>query len=641
MTGPIDEVNVIFNWINANKVAQNVNVLFKDFYKHWCSIPVNLRPSKFKAYTSHGMRHQAIEDMTDDDKVSFGAAATRAGLMLQSFNNLFNYISGSKKKDLSCARSLAGWRDANFGGKCPTLECLDVVDLVLFHTFTSYLFQNCVTIFPHKSEMSTCLSLILVMSFNDIYDDVKYNCLDGSKHVLLLTLLRALEAISPGVDSLSKLRMWSTLVKGDFRRQNGWFIKSSQLQEGDVVEAVPLRTDVELIKAELHDMNTKFNATASRIHDMEMVLRELAESVKSLTGLLVGKHVVSKETSVEESTPYEDVDVVVDKLKVNTLYSQACLEDFSTVSRPEPISFNNSITWTSHAAGIEIANVFVRWYDDQPFMLRKKNSDKYVNHGQLTMFARCIEYMKLFCDSDVIIEERPSQIVLDKSWNVQYDSWKLKLTRLSRSLQIRVMDFFLQLNSRSRKTALVRGCTDSLMAVSSLEFNKRLKMPVVTDRIMPSDSPFLLNFRDTILKGEDLFPQLVHRSSNAKIPNQLKKQLKINDKFSILSNFKRVLSDGETSITKKNKVLCTTNLLQRLEHHGLRNIGNSCYINVWMQTIYHCNVLRNMFLTSEPVSTSNPDLHEAMSDLFQLMDGGEGKICYNFVNLFTLYREER
>jgi len=147
MTGPIDEVNVIFNWINANKVAQNVNVLFKDFYKHWCSIPVNLRPSK-----------------------------SRAGLMLQSFNNLFNYISGSKKKDLSCARSLAGWRDANFGGKCPTLECLDVVDLVLFHTFTSYLFQNCVTIFPHKSEMSTCLSLILVMSFNDIYDDVKYNC---------------------------------------------------------------------------------------------------------------------------------------------------------------------------------------------------------------------------------------------------------------------------------------------------------------------------------------------------------------------------------------------------------------------------------------------------------------------------------
>ena len=98
------------------------------------------------------------------------------------------------------------------------------------------------------------------------------------------------------------------------------------------------------------------------------------------------------------------------------------------------------------------------------------------------------------------------------------------------------------------------------MAVSSLEFNKRLKMPVVTDRIMPSDSPFLLNFRDTILKGEDLFPQLVHRSSNAKIPNQLKKQLKINDKFSLLSNFKRVLSDGETSITKKNKVLCTTNL---------------------------------------------------------------------------------
>jgi hypothetical protein len=60
-----------------------------------------------------------------------------------------------------------------------------------------------------------------------------------------------------------------------------------------LMKAVPLRTDVELIKAELHDMNTKFNATASRIHNMEMVLREVTESVKSLTGLLVGKHVVS------------------------------------------------------------------------------------------------------------------------------------------------------------------------------------------------------------------------------------------------------------------------------------------------------------------------------------------------------------
>jgi len=51
--------------------------------------------------------------------------------------------------------------------------------------------------------MSTCLSLILEMSFNDIYDDVKSNCLDGSKHELLPTLLRALETISPSVDSLT------------------------------------------------------------------------------------------------------------------------------------------------------------------------------------------------------------------------------------------------------------------------------------------------------------------------------------------------------------------------------------------------------------------------------------------------------
>jgi uncharacterized UBP type Zn finger protein len=133
---------------------------------------------------------------------------------------------------------------------------------------------------------------------------------------------------------------------------------------------------------------------------------------------------------------------------------------------------------------------------------------------------------------------------------------------------------------------------------------------------MPSDSPFLLNFRDCIFRGENLFPQLVDKVGKSKGFERVQ----INENSSLANILKRLSrSEDRPIFVKKTKTLVQCN------HPGLRNIGNSCYINVWIQTIFYCPMLKKIFSTGEPVSTTKPTLHNAMRDLFDLMTVGDGK----------------
>jgi hypothetical protein len=121
----------------------------------------------------YGLRHQAVEDMTDNENISFAAAASRAGLLLESFNNLFRYINGSKEKDMRCARSLAGWPDVTRGGKCPGIDCMSFEDQRLFKCFVTHLFRNAPTSIK-KDGADECIGIILVKSFEEIYKNSKY-----------------------------------------------------------------------------------------------------------------------------------------------------------------------------------------------------------------------------------------------------------------------------------------------------------------------------------------------------------------------------------------------------------------------------------------------------------------------------------
>jgi len=57
------------------------------------------------------------------------------------------------RSDLSCARPLAGWRDANFGGNVRVWYVL-MSRMFMLNTFTS--FQNCVNIFINLKCPRAC-----------------------------------------------------------------------------------------------------------------------------------------------------------------------------------------------------------------------------------------------------------------------------------------------------------------------------------------------------------------------------------------------------------------------------------------------------------------------------------------------------
>jgi len=61
------------------------------------------------------------------------------------------------------------------------------------------------------------------------------------------------------------------------------------------------------------------------------------------------------------------------------------------------------------------------------------------------------------------------------------------------------------------------------------------------------------------------------------------------------------------------------------DNFGLQNLGNSCYINVWLQVLFHCPQLRKLFLLDEEeIQTKKPMLHSKLRDLFLMMESSEG-----------------
>jgi len=90
----------------------------------------NTRPN-FRAFTSHALRHGAIDDVSNDPQIPFATAAQRTGLMLQSFSNIFKYLSGGFKNDAKCARRYIDWYDVNCGGICPGIYYSPLTYLII------------------------------------------------------------------------------------------------------------------------------------------------------------------------------------------------------------------------------------------------------------------------------------------------------------------------------------------------------------------------------------------------------------------------------------------------------------------------------------------------------------------------------
>ena len=65
MSKPSDSAS-IFEYVPENRVVNYVNSLLSDMFDVWKQLPSQNRLEVFGLFTSHGIRHQAIEDLTDN-----------------------------------------------------------------------------------------------------------------------------------------------------------------------------------------------------------------------------------------------------------------------------------------------------------------------------------------------------------------------------------------------------------------------------------------------------------------------------------------------------------------------------------------------------------------------------------------------
>jgi hypothetical protein len=61
----VQDAGFLFDYISAGEVSGHVNALFKKLFDVWNEREQGRRLKKFKAFTTHGIRNQAIEDLTD------------------------------------------------------------------------------------------------------------------------------------------------------------------------------------------------------------------------------------------------------------------------------------------------------------------------------------------------------------------------------------------------------------------------------------------------------------------------------------------------------------------------------------------------------------------------------------------------
>ena len=127
---PYHSSDRLFTSVTNGQEAKHVNSLFKILFEYWLQMDTGTRPN-FRAFTSHALRHGAIDDVSNDPQIPFATAAQRTGLMLQSFSNVFKYLSGGFKNDAKCARRYSDWYDVNCGGICPGIYYSPLTYLII------------------------------------------------------------------------------------------------------------------------------------------------------------------------------------------------------------------------------------------------------------------------------------------------------------------------------------------------------------------------------------------------------------------------------------------------------------------------------------------------------------------------------
>jgi len=141
----------------------------------------------------------------------------RGGWTLDGLQTIFNYLCGTTKTDSKVGRALSGWRSANEGAACPSIDCIPEVERELFRTYTASLLGSCSSL--HIS-VRNCLMCVLLLHWSEVVERYPQH-----------NLVQRMSSVS-GVQR-SQIDNWAQAVRGWFRTQNAPFLPLGELDDDD------------------------------------------------------------------------------------------------------------------------------------------------------------------------------------------------------------------------------------------------------------------------------------------------------------------------------------------------------------------------------------------------------------------------
>jgi len=420
LSSPVQDAGLPFEYISAGEVSGHVNTLFKKLFAIWSEREQGRRVKKFKQFTTHGIRNQAIEDLTDVSAVPVIATACRSGHLKQAAHSCraLGYVHGSDVKDITTARVLTNW-DARRGGRCPTVACIPSDDREMFDKFVYDLFQYAPPCMKLDTDLMHSLALVLIMHFDDPwkYEDVK-DC-----HILIIVLDKALSRVSLGVCGSEKLHSWKELALREFRMRNSGIVDEDE--------------EVQFVTWE------KFRHFALNLQDsIDSLKDDILSGQKKLENLL--SSVASTMTNSRQCVS-QTVGDALTRSETFVGPTQTTISSFISQSTPFNHSSNEEevVKWISgKMEGVTLKDVFYKWYAYKIYSLEPpvdKVKTTYSWNSKAREMGQVVGIMKLFCSKGVIINEVPGN-----EDRLAYDSWMKYMSDLSSYLTTQVLEFYVK-----------------------------------------------------------------------------------------------------------------------------------------------------------------------------------------------------
>jgi hypothetical protein len=356
--------------------------------------------------------------LEDDFQMKTSWIENRAGLESRKIKTSANYIRGTAKSDLYCARLLAGWETPHTGGKCPLLNSLPEQHRPAFKTFAERLFLL------HIDYVHTDVIEILTVSQVMWYG--KYNA-----HPYFMRFLK--------YETHETLLVWSKFLHQTFQAVNAVSIPM-QLEDDDALPTVfSTLSAVKESMVALKEQQSRLEQQQVREEQRSDTIASVLATVKENQEAMMQKQnavlelLLSARKRVRDSGATEDGSITMHKKCSRLIQSQIATSNAQVsplhkeqTSLPEITSFQDLV---------------MKWYARKLFKHSPGNDRQ--KKSAFNKIKRGIQYSKRFMTNDTTRE-----IVISSQGKTEV-TYAAEIGKLAAIAQRNILEFLMRVDIRA------------------------------------------------------------------------------------------------------------------------------------------------------------------------------------------------